>query len=548
MTRHRPPRGTITSLDPGEDFGLQSVACASATQCTATSSTKEVTFNPASPAGATPVTLGAKLELGRVVCPAATQCTAVQSDGGGEVTFNPQAPAPGTPVTIDNEEFNVLFDLACPSATQCTTTSQGGRTITFNPQTGEAQPFLIDKSPGGSAIGQETGITALACLSSASCVAADGAGRVLAFDPVAPGSPKATQIDVGGSLLGVACPSTTQCTAIDFAREMTFNPFKPGTPKQHQVFKKSSGLGLTAVACQLTTRCTIARLQSQATFNPRAFKQPASHTLDGGGGDQSIVALRCPSRTECVVIDSFGQAFTFNPANAKLLRRAINVEKGEAQTALACPSAKQCTAVDNDGMAITFQPLTGKRIAGAKIDKPVGLDAPSGDSDDELDGVACKGTRLCVAVDTLGNVIRFDPHSTTGGQLRSVDTGPCADRRGLPVGHAVPARRRGRAHPHRQPPQRRLDGHHAAGRRLADRRHLPADHLCGSRRRRQRVRRSQLTRAWRAAPPAGARSGRRALGLGAPRAAAPTTAGRTHRSATLRLRFLQPLRSRQRYG
>ena len=61
-----------------------------------------------------PVILGAKLGLGQVRCPASTQCTAVESDGGGEVTFNPQAPAADTPVTIDNEEFNVLFDLACP--------------------------------------------------------------------------------------------------------------------------------------------------------------------------------------------------------------------------------------------------------------------------------------------------------------------------------------------------------------------------------------------------------------------------------------------------
>ena len=70
----------------------------------------------------------------------------------------------------------------------------------------------------------------------------------------------------------------------------------------------------------------------------------------------------------------------------------------------------------------------------AKIDKPVGLDAPSGDSDDELDGIACKGTRLCVAVDTLGNVVRFDPHSKSGGQLKSVDKGHALNAVACPSG------------------------------------------------------------------------------------------------------------------
>jgi hypothetical protein len=72
---------------------------------------------------------------------------------------------------------------------------------------------------------------------------------------------------------------------------------------------------------------------------------------------------------------------------------------------------------------LTFQPLTGRRLARAKIDPAVGLDAPSGNSNDELDGIACSSTRQCVAVDTLGNAVVFNPTSSRSLTARSVDAG-----------------------------------------------------------------------------------------------------------------------------
>ncbi|HEY5165353.1 MAG TPA: hypothetical protein VIJ44_05315, partial [Acidimicrobiia bacterium] len=231
-----PSAAGTTSLNPGEDFGLESVTCVSATQCTAVSETKAVTFNPAAPAGATPVVLGSKLLMTIVACPTATQCTAVDGIAGEALTFNPQAPAPTTPVAVDSESDNQLLALVCPSATQCTTTSQGGRTITFDPQTGQGRAFTVDPSPGGDAIGQETGVTAVACVSTSSCVAVDGAGRTMSFDPTASGTQPPVQIDSGSELFGVACATATQCTAIDTTHELTFNPFKPGTPKLRKLF------------------------------------------------------------------------------------------------------------------------------------------------------------------------------------------------------------------------------------------------------------------------------------------------------------------------
>lgn len=117
----------------------------------------------------------------------------------------------------------------------------------------------------------------------------------------------------------------------------------------------------------------------------------------------------------------YGGAVTYNPRSGALIRRHVNVEDGERLVALACPSKTQCSAVDNNGSVLTFQPRTGKSLAADKIDAPVGLDAPSGNSNDELDGIACPTVRLCVGVDTLGNAVQFNPRSNHGATPKAID-------------------------------------------------------------------------------------------------------------------------------
>ena len=94
-----------------------------------------------------------------------------------------------------------------------------------------------------------------------------------------------------------------------------------------------------------------------------------------------------------MAVDSNGYGLVYNPLTHARLR-FDHVEVGAALGGVSLPSSSQCTAIDNDGMMVSFQPRTGKRIAIAKIDVPVGLDAPSGDSTDELDAVSCGADAL----------------------------------------------------------------------------------------------------------------------------------------------------------
>jgi hypothetical protein len=409
-----PDARQTTALDPGVDFGLVSVSCVSVAQCTAISQTQEVTFAPLAPAGASVVKIDANGLYGAVACPALTQCT-MASELGTEVTFNPQTATADGAVKLDSEEFDQLSDLSCPSATVCATVSQGGSLISFDPQTG------VKTSTGKPTTDELYGVS---CPTATGCVAVDDHGLRWTFDPSGGLSPKSRLIDHGTPLGAITCASASQCTAVDASHEISFNPLTRRVEALHILsnskFATSWGLSLDGVACVGAKVCTAVGPVTAYTFNPVRFSTPGAQKVEQY--DSAMSAIRCPARTECVTVDSNGYGVVYNPLTHTRIR-FDHVEVGAALGGVSCPSGKQCTAVDNDGMMVSFQPLTGKRIAIAKIDRPVGLDAPSGDSTDELDAVSCVSVTRCVAVDTLGNVITFNPRATHGSVLRTLDPG-----------------------------------------------------------------------------------------------------------------------------
>jgi hypothetical protein len=187
------------------------------TQCTAVGGGQMVTFNPASPGTATPVSIGVDSTAGSamtdVACPSATQCTAVDQ-AGRELTFNPASPGTPAPVTLDNGTN--LLSVACVSVTQCTTVGYSGfgagREITFNPQSpGAPTPITIDSGHD---------LYQVACVAQTQCTALDvgiggSGGHEVTFDPTAPGKPTPLTIDTATWFFGLACGSATDCVAID---------------------------------------------------------------------------------------------------------------------------------------------------------------------------------------------------------------------------------------------------------------------------------------------------------------------------------------------
>ncbi|HTW20299.1 MAG TPA: hypothetical protein VME70_08825, partial [Mycobacteriales bacterium] len=95
----------------------------------------------------------------------------------------------------------------------------------------------------------------VACPSATQCTAIDVAGRQVTFDPASPGTPTPTPttIDTGHDLIGVACASATRCIAVDGdGRQVTFDPASPGAPTLTTIDLTT----LTAIACVSADECT----------------------------------------------------------------------------------------------------------------------------------------------------------------------------------------------------------------------------------------------------------------------------------------------------
>jgi hypothetical protein len=425
-------QGNVITFDPGSTAAPEltslgpeawsAVACPSATQCTVAGDGVEATFDPSSPTGTVPV----RVEPGTsqiidLACSSRAQCTALDG-AGGAVTFNPQAPptAPPDRAAIGGGSADAI---ACGATTQCTIVAENGKEFTFDPATPTppVQSVRIDPSGVGGGPGQAEGLTAVSCPATTSCVAVDAVGRVIEFAPASPGTPQPVRIDAGSPLLGVSCPSARQCTTMGPYDETTFDPFSAKAPT-HGTIVTDHFFQASGVACATPTRCLSIITGHQATFDPERFKRPKLHQL-ASYTDAAISGIACPTATECVAVDTDGSGISYDPATATFIRRRFNVEEGEALTGAACSTKTQCTAVDNDGQEITFQPLTGRRITTTAIDASVGLDAPSGDSDDELDDVSCPSVRLCVAIDSRGAAVAFDPRSPHSVKPTLIDTG-----------------------------------------------------------------------------------------------------------------------------
>jgi len=409
-----PSAATRTVLDPGPGSGLIAVACPSATQCTAIGATREWTFDPSNLAAAMTTTIDtAPAAATALVCPSATQCTAV--DGSGrETTFDPQTTAGGTPVAVSSAPGADLTAVLCPTAALCTAADHAGYLESFDPQTGA----LVSRVPA-------TNVDDLACITGTYCLADQSTGSVLPFDAGSSQdlSAQATGLDGGSPLVAVTCPTADRCISVDPSHEIRFDPHPGHDPLFGGIygFPDSAHDPITGLACPRLTRCTVVRGDEQITFDIYRFRHLRPRIIDHDAG-ATLTAVRCPTAEECVAVDADGDAITYDPANGHIIRGRIAVQKGRTLTALACPNRTQCTATDDDAHAISFDPLTGHRLLDATIDAKVGLDTPGDASGHELDAITCHNTRACAAVDTLGDVVTFDPRSHHGARLHRYDT------------------------------------------------------------------------------------------------------------------------------
>jgi hypothetical protein len=249
---------------------------------------------------------------------------------------------------------------------------------------------MIDSGPAGVIGVSGGGLVGVACPATSQCTAVDHAGAEVTFDPSAPGTPVVTTIDASDSaaLSGVACPSISQCTAVGAGVEATFDPTAPGAVTPATIDSAS----VSGVSCPAANQCTtVDSTGDEVTFDPTAPGTPVPVAIDSG---YALDDVSCVSATQCTTID-YGRELTFDPS-AAAASPLISIDTGP--DGLACASATECTAVGYGGLAATFNP----RAPGSP--SPTLIDGGSA-----LSQVACPASTQCTAIDTAGREVTFNP-------------------------------------------------------------------------------------------------------------------------------------------
>ncbi len=262
-----------------------------------------------------------------VSCPSTEQCTASVTYGEVEpaptpaaalVTFDPTSSSAATTAPIAGQYAGPL---ACPTVSECAALVSGG-VVTFNPATSE--------TPAPVGLPGTSQMYSVACPSSGECIAVGAGGNEVSFDPSAPAAGQSTEVDpppppqkivappfcgvgcLAPDLTSVACPTATQCTAVDNAgRTVTFNPASPGTPNQFGLPSSFCSWGVpsgscVSLACPSSTLCVGVERALEWDGDPLT---PAPFLPNPGGAytpDAVDIACNSGANAVCVIVESNG--------------------------------------------------------------------------------------------------------------------------------------------------------------------------------------------------------------------------------------------------
>src|SRR5437667_953082 len=180
---------------------------------------------------------------------------------------------------------------------------------------------------------------------------------------------------IGISLVGVSCPSSNLCVAID----------------DHGNAVSSSNPTGGAVAWNVTN-------------------------VDGSVGPNAsgprLTAVSCPSSVLCVAVDTSGNVVTStNPIGGATAWKEAHVDGSNFLTGVSCPNSSLCVAVDSFGNVVTSTNPTGG-VAAWKVTKK-GQQSSSPYSQNGFSSISCPTISFCIAGDYLGNLLRST--NPTGG-------------------------------------------------------------------------------------------------------------------------------------
>ncbi len=396
---------------------LTSVSCVSGTSCTAVDRNgREVSFNPNSPAVAGPTTIDSTTQLNAVSCvsnPPGAQCAAVDT-AGTEVTFAIASNlAESGATTLDIDGSRAVAAVSCASTTVCSAVDGSGYEASFNPSGGGSLIGVATQVDVNNSLG--VALHGVSCPSTSQCVAVDSLGNEVTYASAASPAPAVSSVDGTTVLNAVSCPaSASSCGAVDNHSHALGFSTSGTAAAAHSIAAPM----LPALACPSRTQCSaIDSGSDEVTFDPTtgAINSAGVQAIDTSGN--GLTAISCLSTVECTAVDTGGFEVTFDPANGNEIANGFFSLESNPLRSVACQvvsSAAQCTAVDSSGNEVTFNPETSTITP----DTPAPVDTTGG----ALQSVACPSGAQCTAVDSLGNEVTFNPvtgnHYTTQQAIR----------------------------------------------------------------------------------------------------------------------------------
>jgi hypothetical protein len=185
----------------------------------------------------------------------------------------------------------------------------------------------------------------------------------------APPTPRAIDAAEYGLLDAIACPSVSQCTALDvFGGVTTFDPVSGAVIARGAV----GSLSQTSLSCPSVSQCTAASpARDVVTFDPTRPQAPTFTDLWALATNPQLAApvlrVACHSTAQCVANDSNDGLYPFDPSSPASLRIVAAEPVRYAYVQLTCESASVCILLNNLGYEMTIDPQTGTILAHTRI-------------------------------------------------------------------------------------------------------------------------------------------------------------------------------------
>jgi len=279
-------------------------------------------------------------------------------------------------------------------------------------------PALIDSQ---AALGVDDPLIGVSCPSSELCLAVDREGyATISTDPTAaaPTWRAPQRIDSAGDLSGVSCPSSALCAAVDMHGNVVISTDPAAAdPTWSAPVSIERHSGLSSVSCPSSALCVAVDLDGNAAISA----DPAAATPTWGvsqidrqesrdGHGNSLHSVSCPSVELCVAVGRGGSAsISLDPsAPSPVWSPPADIDGIGDLTSVSCPSSGLCVAVDAGGRTvITSDPGAAK---------PSWSSPASVDQGAVLSSVSCPSSAFCTAVGLDGDVVvSTDPSAATPG-------------------------------------------------------------------------------------------------------------------------------------